>query len=128
MAVVDNDSVGADADQARRKIALDLNAAVIGNVEPISLGKDAFGKECEIICGGARRVHRPKVYDPSILALHENAGGAETARLDASKIRDHYVIGVGKDAVCEVTFCRQVPKVENTFSGCAGRQRIFVDA
>ena len=44
MAVVDDGAVRADAGQPGRGFALDTNAAVVGDVEPVPDCDDAFGE------------------------------------------------------------------------------------
>jgi hypothetical protein len=74
------------------------------------------------------RDHRPVICDMRIIALHENAGGAETARFDGCKIADRYIVCVGEDAVREVAGGCQVPKVDNPLAGRRRREQIFIEA
>src|SRR5262249_20185485 len=119
--VVDGDPVVAGTDQARRGFALDADAAVIGNVEPIPLGEDAFGKEVEVPKEVARCVHRAEVFDMRILALHVNSGGAVPAGLDSRKVADRYIVSAGEDSVREIAGCSQVTVVMNRLASCVCR-------
>jgi hypothetical protein len=111
-----------------------VNAAVIGNIESIPLGGDAFGEELVAVDARigiieiAMRDHRPVICDMRIIALHENAGGAETTRLDGCKIADRYIVCTGEDAVREVAGGRQVPKVNNPLARRGRHERIFIEA
>src|SRR5262249_5757135 len=63
-----------------------------------------------------------------VIAVHVDAGGAKTGRLDTSKILNQYFVRSGVDAVCEVAGCRQHREVVNVLAGFRSCNRIIVDA
>ena len=134
VAVVDDGAVCADAGQPARELALDANAAVVGDVESISDCDHAFREgliavDVRIgIVEATARHHRPVILDAGVVAQHEDAGGAKTAGLDPREIADHHIVGAGEDAVREIARCRQPPEVENVLAVRRRRQDILVEA
>src|SRR5262245_29747793 len=55
--VVDDDAIRADTDQGGRAQALDPDAAMVGDAEPIPAGKDALGEE--LVAGNHVRTRLP---------------------------------------------------------------------
>jgi len=76
----------------------------------------------------AMRHDRSKIVDTRVRSFDIDAGAAETARLDACKIADRYIVRSGEDAVCEVASRRQVAEVDKLLSGCVRGKRILISS